>query len=59
LWALPLLALGVGGIGLLWWLRHGGVSASPAPADEGSNVAPPAATPAERAALEVALRRYD
>jgi cytochrome c-type biogenesis protein CcmH/NrfF len=59
LWALPLLALGVGGIGLLRWLRHGGVSASPAPADEGSNVAPPAATPAERAALEAALRRYD
>ncbi len=56
LWALPLLALGAGGMGLAWWLRTRGVRAGPTPADDRGSATPPSLTPEERARLEAARR---
>jgi len=58
LWALPVVGLGAGAIGLAWWLRNRGVGADPGRAGDGGSVPPRGITPEERARLEAALRQY-
>jgi cytochrome c-type biogenesis protein CcmH len=58
LWAMPLVALGLGGIGVIWWLRVRGVQARPALVTDGPDGGAPAPTPAELAGLEDVMRRF-
>jgi cytochrome c-type biogenesis protein CcmH len=56
LWGTPLVALGLGGIGLIWWLRTRGAPAARPVSDPGAPA--PQLSPADVARLEDTLRRY-
>jgi cytochrome c-type biogenesis protein CcmH/NrfF len=58
LWVLPMLALGGGGIGLVWWLRNRSVGTR-LPAHGGLAGPPPEPPPEDRARLEVAQRELE
>ena len=54
LWVLPVVALGAGGLGLVWWLRKRSVGLGPA--HDGHSPSPPGLTPEELAQLAAARR---
>lgn len=58
LWALPLVGLGAGAIGLVWWLRNRSVGADLGPAGDGGSALPRSITQEDRARLEAVLRQY-